>query len=305
MTRQKPALADFEEAVADGTQEFALLSQNIPRQPYRQDLSKYNSPTLSSKASFMETQRDARAYNEQRPSSSFTLPPPSPSSDSPSDFELVLATYEDIPALVQVHIDAYIYDQLTQLLRRGTDPEKYRRWLTEMVQRSWSKTSKDTWILVAKRKSDGEPLGCAVYQLHDKAGEETVQEETGEEGERTIEGMIHMLRWGGCEAGIGRERMARDGDDFRSKDETPAPPKGKSLEEVARAGMIAMHERWVPAKTRYMCKCFFHNTNHPYPDIGPYSSTSLSSIPFLLHFYLLYYTPPTIFRPLFMPIDPC
>jgi len=245
--------------------ELALLGQNGLGEPYKHGFAKMRA--LANNAVKEEARRNAQAYTEPRLAS-----PPSPSTSSPSseparDFELVPAVYEDIPTLVQIHIDAYIYDQLTQLLRRGTDPEKYKRWLTEMVQRSWDKTSKDTWILVAKRKSDGEALGCAVYQIHDKPGEKTVHEEIGAEGEKTMEGLTAMLRWGVGGAGISKEKIGRAEDELWSQDETPAPPKGKSLEEVARAGMMAMHERWVPAGTRYMCKCFFHDTRRPHFNI--------------------------------------
>ena len=270
MTRQKPALhashmfADTEEFLAGRTRDLALEAQNTPRQPYRYDNPKMR--TLASKRSFIEFQRDVQAYTEPRSNSPPSLPPSVPTSNPSPDFELVPATYDDIPELVQIHIEAYEYDQMTLLLRRlsGRSVEDYKRELIARVRQTWGETGEKSWTWVARRKSDGEALGCAVWVINNEVGKEKEMKEAEKDGEQTMEDVLRQLRFGPGGAGIERKIIGRDANEPISKDETPAPPR-KGLNEYSHEKMLAMHERWVPAQTRYMCTCppFPFRPSHP------------------------------------------
>jgi len=233
-------------------QRLALLSQNVPRQPYRHNFSKMRS--LANNALNEEAKRNALAYTEPLPAPPPSLPIPTPCSDHSSDFDIVPATYDDIPELVQIHIDAYEFDQMTLLLRQssGKSVEDYRRELTEMVRKTWGKSWGTSWIWVARRKSDGEALGCAAWVIHDKAGKEETMKRSMNDGEQTMEDVFRQMRFGPGGAGIEGKSMASDGNESSSRAETPAPPR-KDLNDYSHARLLAMHERWVPAQTRYLC----------------------------------------------------
>jgi len=247
------------EALAHARMRYsALLSQNVPRKSYRHDFSKLHTP--ASKASLMEFHRDAQVYTELLPSSPPSQPPTVSTSDSSPDFELVPATYDDIPELVQIHIEAYEYDQMTLLLRRlsGRSVEDYKRELIARVRQTWGETGETAWTWVARRKSDGEALGCAVWVINNEVGKEKEMKEAEKDGKQTMQDVLRQLRFGPGDVGIDKKRMAGDANEPSSKDETPAPPR-KGLNEYSHEKMLAMHERWVPAQTRYMC------TSPPFP----------------------------------------
>jgi hypothetical protein len=213
--------------------------------------------------------------------------------DNPAqDFILRTATYEDIPALCQIHLEAYIYDQLMQLSQResGESPEHQKARMIPVIQKLWKENiDHGLWPVIAESRCDKTALGCAFWGFsdHKNRSKDGSVEESDEDGDQDSAGEdMHVARdkFGAYEDrnGDGKSGHAvtstsmaakttsaafdimaafrmhqplttRDSRYSNRKEEDPNKKK-KSLGDISHDSLRAMHSRWIKTDERWMCK---------------------------------------------------
>lgn len=169
-------------------------------------------------------------------------------SDTTSDFELFQVTYDDIPDICQIHIDAYEHDQLTQLEYRGITNEERKKAMINSIRELWPTAEPYMWGLIARRKEDGEAVGCGIYAFTDK--------KDLKHGGEDMLNITKALRVQPVMQDSQQSHQAQ-GPLTAARDKLHTwHQQGKSLQEVAHGHVMALHDKWMDnKKNRFICMC--------------------------------------------------
>lgn len=170
---------------------------------------------------------------------------------SSSSLKLLPATYDDIPDLVDIHIEAYRNDVMVRLEYGGTQIADIKKAMIANMQEQWAKwDGQGLWAI--KAVLSGEAVGCAIWGVKDGKHKKETQDEANVlnkrwEARRHLElrqafGPPQSSNWS-------QWRKA-------STSNKPLTNAANNLRDTAHAKLMQLHAKWVDDNTRFLCEFF-------------------------------------------------
>lgn len=171
-------------------------------------------------------------------------PVQSTTSSSSSTLQILPATYDDIPELVDIHIEAYRNDVIVRLQYGDIPIAEIRKNMIAQVRELWVKNGPyERWAM--KAVINGEAVGCAIWAIRDKKDKKrTVVASAADQ----MIGMRQAFTLSGTP--VHQKAKQRTG----AESERASTLETGSLREYAHGKITELHERWVNNDTRFLCE---------------------------------------------------
>jgi len=226
------------------------MTKGLPFQPQR--FAQYHSPAnyhpsddseSSDPVSFPPPLRPNPATVSRHHASSL------PDISSSSSLRLLPATYDDIPEIVDIHIEAYRNDVMVRLEYGDTPIDDIKKAMIANLQEQWSKwDGQGLWAI--KAVLNGEAVGCAIWGVKDGKHEKEMQDETN-----VLSGRREARRHLELRQAFGPPQ-SRNWSQWRktSTSNKPRINAANNLRDTAHAKLMQLHAKWVNEDTRFLCE---------------------------------------------------
>jgi len=170
-----------------------------------------------------------------------------------STLQIVPATYDDIPDIADIHIEAYRNDVMVRLEYGDTPIADIKKAMIANIQEQWTKwDGEGLWAL--KAVYQGEAVGCAIWGVKDGRHKKASQDEA-EVMSGIWEVHTHLeLRQAFGPPQYGHWPELRNTNNQASTTAKYCASAENNLRNAAHVKLMQLHAKWVNNNTRFLCK---------------------------------------------------
>jgi len=167
-----------------------------------------------------------------------------------SSLQILPATYDDIPEIADIHIEAYRNDVMVRLEYGDTPIADIKKAMIANMQEQWTKwNGQGFWAI--KAVIAGEAVGCAIWgdRRHKRESHDAAVGGLGE-AKRYMD-----LRQAFAPPQLQHLSQSKEtGNRASAMDKTNAANAESNLRDTAHAKLMQLHAKWVDDNTRFLCE---------------------------------------------------